>query len=175
MNTLDTLYSRRSIRNYNNEKVSDDDIKEILKAANAAPVGMGKYEDVHLTVITSEKILDSIRQAGVAMTHNPDGNILYGAPLFIVVSAKLNGTNDNIAHSNAAIIDHNMAIACTELNLGCCHIWGGVTAINANPDILASLNIPEGFTPCCGLAIGHSDETYSLRDIPQRIATNVID
>lgn len=52
MNTLDTLYSRRSIRNYNSEKVDDKDIQEILKTANAAPVGMGKYEDVHLTVIT---------------------------------------------------------------------------------------------------------------------------
>lgn len=175
MNTFDTLYSRRSIRSYNNEKVGDDDLQKILKAANSAPVGMGKYEDVHLTVVTSEKVLDSIRQAGVAMTHNPDSNILYGAPLFIVVSAKLNGTNDNIAHSNAAIIVQNMALAATELNLGCCHIWGGVMAINSNPDVLASLQIPEGFTPCCGLAIGHSDETYSVRDIPQRIATDVID
>ncbi|MCD7949427.1 MAG: nitroreductase family protein [Erysipelotrichaceae bacterium] len=175
MNTLDTLYSRRSIRSYNNEKVSDEEVKEILKAANAAPVGMGKYEDVHLTVITSDKVLDAIRQAGVAMTHNPDSNILYGAPLFVLVSAKTNGTNDNVAHSNAAIIVQNMALACTELNLGCCHIWGGVMAINSNPDILASLNLPEGFTPCCGLAIGHTDTPYSVRDIPERIATNIID
>ncbi|MCD8027275.1 MAG: nitroreductase family protein [Erysipelotrichaceae bacterium] len=175
MNTLDTLYSRKSIRAYNNEKVDDKDVQEILKAANAAPVGMGKYEDVHLTVVTSEKVLESIKQAGVAMTHNPDSNILYGAPLFVLVSAKTNGSNDNVAHSNAAIIVQNMALACTELNLGCCHIWGGVMAINSNPDILASLNIPEGFTPCCGLAIGHSDQTYSVRDIPQRITTQYID
>ncbi|MBP3347536.1 MAG: nitroreductase family protein [Clostridia bacterium] len=39
MNTLQTIYSRRSIRSYNGKSITKDQLDEILKSAYAAPVG----------------------------------------------------------------------------------------------------------------------------------------
>lgn len=40
MNTLETLYSRRSIRNFNGENITEAEQNEILKAACALLSGM---------------------------------------------------------------------------------------------------------------------------------------
>lgn len=53
MNTMETICSRKSVRTYTGEQITEEQLNTILKAANAAPVGMGQYEGVHLTVITN--------------------------------------------------------------------------------------------------------------------------
>lgn len=172
---MDTIYSRKSIRSYTGEAVSEDALKEILKAANAAPVGMGKYNEMHLTVITNQEFLKKIDATGAAMFGRPDVHLLYEAPGFVLVSAKTpDAMSANVTYSNAAIVAHNMALAATELGVGVCHIWGAVTAISRS-DLVKELGLPDGFTPCCGVVLGKTDEEYSVREIPDRIAVNVID
>jgi len=41
MDTFTNLFSRRSIRKYTGEPVSEDELQQILNAAYVAPVGMG--------------------------------------------------------------------------------------------------------------------------------------
>ena len=41
METLNTLICRHSVRTYTGDAVSASDLEKLLKAANAAPVGMG--------------------------------------------------------------------------------------------------------------------------------------
>lgn len=139
---------------------------------------MGQYEGVHLTVITNTELLDRIDAAGAAMLGKPDTHALYGAPMLILVSAKIPPVKmmENVVYSNAAIIIQNMALAATELGVGVCHIWGATTAILNASDILGELNLPEGFTPCCAVTLGKTDYTYEIRAIPMdRIATNTIE
>ncbi|MBR1420950.1 MAG: nitroreductase family protein [Selenomonadaceae bacterium] len=47
METLQTIKSRRSIRKYTGEKISKDQLDQILTAAQASPVGLGKYKNLH--------------------------------------------------------------------------------------------------------------------------------
>ena len=178
MNTMETICSRKSIRTYTGEQITDEQLNTILKAANAAPIGMGQYEGVYLTVITNTELLDRIDAAGAAMLGKPDAHALYGAPMLILVSAKMPPVKmmENVVYSNAAIIIQNMALAATELGVGVCHIWGATTAILNASDILGELNLPEGFTPCCAVTLGKTDYTYEIREIPiDRIATNTIE
>ena len=108
METINALFSRKSIRNYTGKKISEDKLNEILKAAKAAPVGMGKYDAVHLTVIENPELLQDIDAAAAKMFGNPDMHPLYGAPTFVIVSAKTeNETPNNTEFSNAAIMAHN--------------------------------------------------------------------
>ena len=178
MNTMQSIKSRKSVRSYTGEQVSPEDLEQVLAAANAAPVAGGTYGDVHLTVIQDPAMLAKIDEAGATMFGNPDMRPLYGAPTFVLVSAKVpedNLAGANMAFSNAATLVENMALECVELGLGTCHIWGAVIAINQNPDLVAELGLPEGFTPCCGIIFGPSDEVYEERDIPaDRISQNVI-
>lgn len=177
MNTFETLYSRKSVRQYTGEKPSDEELKAILKSAYAAPVGMGAYDSLCLTVITNKELLEKIDKNCGDVLHIQNRSVLYGAPMLILVSSKLDPvSNNNAAYSNAAIVVHNMVLAAVELGLGSCHIWGAILALNQSGELLQELNLPEGYTPCCAIALGKTDETYEAREIPEnRIATQIID
>lgn len=176
MDTMNTLYSRKSIRTYTGEKISDQELNEILKAAQAAPVGMGKYDTVHLTVIESPKILKKIDDNTKATFQNPEIIALYGAPTFIVVSVKPSSAQpNNVEYSNAAIMVHNMALAAVNMGIGCCDIWGAVMALNANNELIGELELPKDFVPCCGIILGKTTNQYSTREIPEnRVSINCI-
>lgn len=177
MNTMETICKRRSVRAYTGEQITEEQLNTILRAANAAPVGMGRYEDVYLTIITNAELLDKIDAAGAAMFGKPDIHPLYRAPMLIMVSAKMPPAEAmrNVTYSNAAIIAQNMALAATELGVGVCHIWGATMATLNSSDILKELNLPEGFAPCCAVTLGQTDCIYEQREIPaDRIQKNVI-
>lgn len=57
MGTLNTLISRHSVRTYTGDAVSASDLEKLLKAANAAPVEMGLYDQVHLTVVNNQDFM----------------------------------------------------------------------------------------------------------------------
>lgn len=176
MNTLETLYSRKSIRNFNGENITEEELKEILKAAYASPVGRAKYDTLNLTVITNEDILNEWEQTMAKMVGNPEMRPFYGAPTVILVSSEIqNPQMSNVNYSNAAIIVHNMAIAATELGVGACHIWGAIGTLMDNLELRNKLKIPKKMVPCCAIALGHTNEKYSIREIPKnRISTDYI-
>ncbi len=175
MNTMEALFSRKSVRSYTGEAITPEQEALILKAANAAPVGMGQYETVHLTIIKDRELLSEIDSTAATMMNRPDASPLYGAPELIIVSAKMTPGMEKVGHANAAMIDHNMAIAATELGVGCVYIYGAIAAIIETPELLAKLHLPEGFVPSAGLAVGVTDYTYTEREIPtDRISQNTI-
>ncbi len=176
MNTFEALYSRRSIRTYNGENLTENELTEILKAAYASPIGRAMYDSLALTVITNREYLDKWEAYVSESTGNPDSHPFYGAPTVILVSsAGQNGQLANVNYSNAAIIVQNMSIAATELGIGSCHIWGAVRSLITSDELLAELNLPDGMVPCCAIILGHTDEKYTTRDIPEnRIRTEFI-
>ncbi len=176
METLEAIAKRKSIRSYTGEKADKTDLDAILRAANEAPVGMGKYENVHLTLIEDEDLLAELDSACAQMFGRPDWHPLYGAPTLILVSSTSDGDElSNVEYSNAAIIVHSMVLAAVDLGVGACHIWGAIRAVSGNPDIVAKFHLPEGFTPCCAVALGKTDEKYEERESPDgRIAMNEV-
>lgn len=175
MDTISALTSRRSIRKYTGEKLTDEQLNTILKAAWAAPVGRSRYESLHLTVIESPEVLGAFDAAAAQMFGNPNMHPLYAAPAFLLVSCKPMGEAFlNVEYSNAAIIAHNASLAAVELGLGQCLIWGSVAALNLNAEVLSKLELPEGFVPLCGVILGATEEKYAPREIPERITVNRI-
>ena len=177
MTMMETICSRKSVRSYTGENITAEELEVILKAANASPVGMGQFDSLHLTVITSKEMLAKIEASAAAMFGKPDMHPLYGAPTLILVSSKKPAPMmENVAYSNAAIMVHNMSLAATELGVGSCYIWGATAALSRNAEILAKLDLPEDFIPCCAIALGKTDCTYEVRDIPEnKIAKTIIE
>lgn len=166
------LENRRSIRSFTGEVISEEIRKKLLRAANASPVGLAKYESLHLTVIRDPELLAEIEENTAQLFGGVRRNFLYGAPELILVSA---AATDNVGYSNAAIVVHDMALAAVDAGVGACHIWGCVVALSKNAGLIRKLGIPEGFTPACAVAVGMTDEVYSPREIPDdRISCNVI-
>ena len=176
MDFIHGLFSRKSVRNYTGEMISDSELETILKAANASPVARARYDTLHLTVISDPELLNKIDKVTAEFLGNPNAHPLYGAPLFIIVSfQENNGMVDNVNHSDAAIVAHNMALAAMSLNIGTCLIWGAIRAVNECPELVEELNLPNGFKPSCAIILGKTEECYSLREIPDdRITKNVI-
>lgn len=175
MNTFDNLFSRRSIRTYNGENITEAELDLILKAAYASPVGRALFDTLTLTVISNRNYLSKWEDyCETESGHKP----FYGAPTVILVSSLIPSTDlksVNVNFSNAAILVQNMAIAATELDIGSCNIWGAVRFLNDNEELLKELNLPEGMVPCCAIILGHTDKKYELRDIPEnKIRTEFI-
>lgn len=166
LRTIDAILNRKSVRTYTGKLVSDADLKQLLKTAYASPVSMGEYSHLTLTVVTAAKWLQKLDQ-NAQKTFHTDKSMLYGAPLFIIVSTKLQGTPaDNGAYSNAATIVENMNIEAVELGLGACHIWGVTAALAQNHELMREMKVPDGQTPVAGLVVGETTEAYTTRNIP---------
>ncbi len=168
---LTTVFNtRKSVRSYTGEAISEQTLEKLLHAANASPVGLAKYETLHLTVVKRAEVLEEIER-NAAQLFRAERKFLYGAPTMIIVSTS---ATDNVGYSNAAIVAHDMSLAAVDEGVGVCHIWGSTIALAANKELIAKLGIPEGFTPACAIIVGKTDEVYAPREIPARIAVNEI-
>ena len=167
------LFSRRSCRRYTGEPVSDEALNTVLAAANAAPVGMGAYQTIHLTVIRSRDFLDVLSKAAGAFMKRED-DPLYGTPMIILVSAKP-GVPPTIEFQNTGAIIENMMLQATDLGLGSVYLMGAVAALKTRPELIGQLKLPEGFVPIAAMALGRSAEAAPRRTPEQKIATDYLD
>lgn len=173
MELTSVFNKRKSVRSFTGETVSETTLKKLLHVANASPVGLAKYDTVHLTVVKNKALLAELEQNTARIFQAENRSFLYGAPELIIVST---AATDNVGYSNAAIIAHDMSLAAVDENVGVCHIWGCIMALTSNAELIAKLGIPEGFTPACAIAVGKTNEVYTAREIPNdRIGINMID
>ncbi len=171
----DTILKRKSIRSYTGENITKEELNIILKSCDASPVGLKQYENLYLSIITNKLFLDEIEKNATLMFNNPNLKPLYNAPTLIVISSKKMSNMENVMYSNAAIMAHNIALTATSLNVGSCYIWGAISALNNNKNLLARLNLPDDFEPCCGVILGKTEEEYEKKEIPNRISKNYIE
>lgn len=166
METMKAIAKRKSTRSYKQDQISDSVLNTILAAGCAAPVGMGKYDSLHLTVIQDKEVLKSI-STGISNIMHRDGDMLYGAPTIVLVSS--NATDfPGIDNANASFVLGNMAVAATDQKVDSCIIWGTAMAVSMDGQLQKALAIPEGFNPIGSIALGYAatpDETEKEMNI----------
>ena len=145
MEVMDAMSRRRSCRAYLPQQILNEKRDEILKAANAAPVGMGEYQNVRLSVIQSAALLEKLDRCGAAFLGDPSLRPTYGAPTVILVSVSRDSKQD-AAYCNAACIVENMHLAATDLGLGSVYLLGCGAAAGAED--------PRGLFPRLGSGCG---------------------
>lgn len=166
METMKTIAARQSCRAYTEEQITEKELQTILEAANAAPVSMGRYEEVKLTVIQNKEVIAKINSIVTEVLGNPEIIPTYNAPAIILVSAQItDDTQSSAAYCNAACIVENMALAAADLNLGSVYIFSVAAALAAKADYYKELKIPDGFIPVSALAVGKSKEPMLERTL----------
>lgn len=168
MELSQAVFTRCSCRCYTDQPVSEEQLNAVLAAANAAPVGMGAYHTVHLTVIRNRNFMQALNRATAEFMKN-DRDALYNAPVLILVSAKP-GMPPAIEYHNTGTIMENMLLTATDLGLGSTYLMGAIAALNTKPELKEQLNLPEGFVPIAAAAIGHPAKAAELREQQQKIA-----
>jgi len=150
---IQTIFSRRSIRKYTGEPVSEADIKTLLEAAMAAP-SASNNKPWHFVVVTQRETLDALADA------HPYGKMLAQAPLCIAVCGDP-GISDYWEQDCSAATE-NLLLAATALGLGA--VWLGM---HPRDDRIGStrqiLDIPETIVPLNLISIGHPAEEKEPR------------
>lgn len=152
MELFDVINKRFSNRKFLEKQIGNEDLDRILKAGMQAPVGRGRYEDIHITVIQDKNLLDEINKLA-------DRSVFYNAPTLVIISAKDDG--HGLDKENSACVAMNMLLAATDLGLASIYL-NLVIGLIKNSDILNKLNLPLGFVPIVGVGLGYADGSHII-------------
>jgi nitroreductase len=180
---LRAIKQRRSIRNYKDKQISDNELKTILGAGVYAPHGSGQLEDyVHFAVIQNKNMLEKINHLakdfvqkakveGFAELGNDEHfNCLYNAPTFIIVSYNEAWIQPE---TDCAAVTQNILLAAESIGLGGCWLYFPLQAFYSErgKDLLKELKIPDGYKPITSMIIGYkADERINT---PKREIRNI--
>jgi nitroreductase len=165
---IQNILTRRSVRAYKEEQISDTDLNTILEAAKFAPSGMGK-QSWHFTAVQNkeklEKLISAIKEALLTspieqfkkMGENPNFNPFYNAPT-IVITAYDRSSLTKVSDCAAAL--ENIFLAAHSLNIGSC--WIHILALTGDDPkvraILTELGIPEDYEVSGTATLGFSSK-----------------
>lgn len=151
---IQTIFARRSIREYTSESVSEGDVRTLLEAAMAAPSASNR-KPWQYVVVTERETIDALAEA------HPHGKMLFDAPLCISVCGDLTEMERYWVQDCSAATE-NLLLAATALGLGA--VWLGVypreERVQAVRPILA---LPDHITPLNLISIGHPAEEKEPR------------
>ncbi len=114
---LKCIKSRRSIRKYKEDQVSDEQLMAIIEAGTYAPSSMGR-QGGQIVAIQDRKLIEKLSALN-GEYFSMDSDPYYHAPTILLVFA--NGDNANWIQDGSSILN-NMMIAANSLGLGTCWI-----------------------------------------------------
>ena len=150
--TLTTLFTRRSIRDYDvSRPIGAEDLNTILKAGAYAPSGMGT-QAWRMVALSSAEMLSRYR----ALCQKTLGSFpYYDAPAILMVFVDQQVAAP-VMDGSAAL--ENMMLAAAALGIGSCWIHS-TSRVFATPEGAAfqrELGIPEGYACIDGCALGYA-------------------
>jgi len=156
-NIIETILSRRSIRNFTLEPVKDETLILLLQAAMSAPTACNS-QPWEFIVVTRKEVLDQLREKLLFARYN--------APAAIVVCGNVGIANNSTARDHwvqdCSAATENILIAAAGMGLGV--VWIGVYPYPSKiKPISEVLGIPESVIPLSMVYVGHPAETKEPR------------
>lgn len=157
MDAMEAILSRRSIRKYTDEPVSDEDIEKLLRAAMSAPTA-GNQQAWEFVVINDRKILEDIPK------YHPFSQMLKHAPVAILVCADLEReTKVGYWPQDSAAATQNILIAANAMGLGA--VWLGIHPREERvKGVRKILCLPDNIVPVSLVSIGQPAEKLPPAD-----------
>lgn len=182
--TLKTILSRRSIRQYKQKQIREEELHAILEAGKFAPSAMNQ-QSWHFTVVQNKEILQKINEAcRAAFAKSGNKNFearakaenfspFYNSPTFIIVS----GDEKAIAARNdGSLALGNMFLAAESLGIGSCwiHAMNFLFSTEEGMSLKKELSIPEDYV-CVGSGAFGYKAVESPSPAPRKAGTvNII-
>ncbi|MBC9784652.1 nitroreductase family protein [Heliobacterium chlorum] len=164
---MDAILSRRSVRKYTDQPVSDELVKELLEAAMSAP-SAGNEQPWHFIVIKDRQLLDEIPK------FHPYAGMVKQSPVAIVVCGdetleKYKG----FWVQDCSAATQNILVAAQAKGIGA--VWVGLYPEKGRVKALRDLlGIPEQVIPLALIPVGYPAEQLppANRFNPERIHNN---
>ena len=151
MDAMEAILSRRSIRRYTDQPVSEEVVEELLKAGMSAP-SAGNQQPWQFIIITSRELLDEIPRL------HPYASMLPQAKVAILVCGDIQAESFKgywIQDCSAAT--ENILIAAHAKGLGA--VWLGIYPREERVKALQKLlKLPEHIVPLSLISIGYPAE-----------------
>lgn len=175
-NIIENILTRRSIRAFRGNQISEENLNTILIAGSYAPNAMG-MQNWKFTAIQNADTLKKVNEAisktllsipVVPETHpyvvsliekskDKNADFLYHAPTFIIVS-NLKDNGNSMPESALAI--GNMMLAAHSLGIGSCWVnqLPGLSHMPLIRDLLNDLDVPENHIVYGSVVMGYAAE-----------------
>jgi nitroreductase len=163
MDAMHAILTRRSVRRYTQEPVSEETVDALLKAAMSAPTATNEAWD--FVVIRDRMLLDAVTG------FHPHANMLKKAQVGIVVCG--DPSREALPGRwplDCAAATENILIAANALGLGAC--WVGIYPVEERiQGLRVLLNIPAHVIPLSMVSLGYPAETKppSRRHRPEHV------
>ncbi|MFT3739876.1 MAG: nitroreductase family protein [Breznakibacter sp.] len=171
METINTLFSHRSIRKYQPKQIDAELLKEILTAGTRAST-TGNMQVYSIVVTQSDEMKEKLRPCHFNQT------MVTEAPVILTFCADFNrfkkwclqnkaipGYDNFLSFMTAAIdallVAQNVCVAAESKGIGICYLG---TTIYTAQKIIDILNLPKGVVPITTVTMGYPAETPGLTD-----------
>jgi len=150
MEALKSILTRRSIRKFTPEPVTDDIIENVLRSAMSAPSATNE-QPWHFIIINKREILDNIPKV------HPYALMCQQAPIAIMVCIDLNQEQyRDFWVQDLAAASQNILLAIRTQGLG--GVWLGIYPTTERVQSVQKLfGLPENVVPFSLIPFGHTD------------------
>lgn len=162
--TIETIMSRRSIRQYKPQAVGRDTMQTIVKCGINAPNGMNK-QSWAIRVVDNPEYINGITE--VFKKKNKDRiandpnfkNMFRNAPTVVFIA---NDPSYELSQIDCGLLGENMILAAQSMGIGSCCLGSPIRFMLTEPEAaeyVKRLELPEGYNLLYCIAFGHPDES----------------
>lgn len=176
--TIEVIKNRRSIRNYKETQIPEEELSAIVEAGLYAP-SANNQQAWHFTVVQDKHLLWelNIETKGVlARSDNPflrrvgtneDMDIFNGAPTVVLVSGNEENANSVV---ECALASENMMLAAKSLDISSCYIISIRYLFEGSEGdyFLKKLGVPAGFKIYNAILLGYSNSETEPKAAPRK-------
>ncbi|MDF2944189.1 MAG: nitroreductase [Herbinix sp.] len=164
---IQNILTRRSVRSFKEEQISDENLNILLEVAKYAPSGMGR-QGWHFTVVQNkdkmeklisiikEQMLNSSEERFKKMGGNPDFNPFYNAPTVIITAYDKTAAT---IEADCAVALENIFLAAHSLHISSC--WIHILAYFGNDpkvrSVLTEFGVPEDYVVSGSAVLGYNN------------------
>lgn len=162
--TIETIMSRRSIRQYKPQAVGRDTMQTIVECGINAPNGMNK-QSWAIRVVDNPEYINGITE--VFKKKNQDRiandpnfkNMFRNAPTVVFIA---NDSSYELSQIDCGLLGENMILAAQSMGIGSCCLGSPIRFMlteSEAAEYVKRLELPEGYNLLYCIAFGHPDES----------------
>lgn len=178
--TIEIIKSRRCVREYKEEQISDSDIKFLIDCAGYAPSGLN-MQPWGFLVIQNKDVMKRLSEIGkksmipileqfkdtsnaaadyLAFLKKESSDMFYDAPVLVIILGKKNAPT---AVYDCAMAAQTMTLAAHYIGIGSCWI-GGVQRALVDDKLMKELGAPDGYIIVAPLIFGYPKNKTEMPD-----------